>query len=65
MRDKKKARTGGEKGRHLWPRFVQKIAEGKTFYDLGWKVKAMMLKNKYINNNMVPRNSWAPEELGG
>ena len=25
-----KARTGGEKGRHLRPRLVQKIAEGKN-----------------------------------
>ena len=31
MRDEKiKARTGGEKGRQLWPRLVQKIAEGNT-----------------------------------
>ena len=29
-----KARTGGEKGLHLWPRLVQKIAEGKTSYEL-------------------------------
>ena len=30
----------------LWPRFVQKIAEGKTSYKLGWKVKVMIKKNK-------------------
>ena len=29
------ARTGREKGRHLWPRLVQKIAEGETSYELG------------------------------
>ena len=34
-----KERTGGEKGRHLWPRLVEKIAEGKTSYELSWKVK--------------------------
>ena len=39
MRDKKNARTGGKKGRHLWPRHAQKIAEGKPSYELGWKVK--------------------------
>ena len=27
---KMKARTGGEKGRYLWPRLVQKIAESKS-----------------------------------
>ena len=42
---KMKARTGGEKGRHLWPRLVQKIAEGETSYELSWKVK-WWLKNK-------------------
>ena len=41
-RDKKqKARTGGEKGRHLWPRLFQEIAVGKTSYELGWEVKVM------------------------
>ena len=52
MRDKKnmKARTGGEKGRHLWPRFAQKkLGEGKTFCELGWKVKVMVKK---INNKV-------------
>ena len=36
-RQKMKARTGGERGRHLWPRLVQKkIAEGQniTSYEL-------------------------------
>ena len=27
---KMKAITGGEKGRQLWPRLVQKVAEGNT-----------------------------------
>ena len=36
-----KARTKGQKGRHLWPRLVQKIADGKTSYELSWKVKVM------------------------
>ena len=43
---KLKARTGGEKGRHLWPRLVQKIAEGKTSYELSWKVEVMGQKKK-------------------
>ena len=46
MRDKLKARTGGEKGRHLWPRLVQKIAEGKTSYELSWKAKVMKKKGR-------------------
>ena len=41
-RDKMKARTGGENGPHLWPRLVQKIAEGKTSHELSWKVKLMI-----------------------
>ena len=32
---------GGEKGRHLWPRLVQTVAEGKTSYELSWKAKVM------------------------
>ena len=43
-----KARTWGEKGRHLWPRLVQKkTAEGKTS-DESWKVKVMMKKKKKV-----------------
>ena len=38
--------TGGGKGRHLWPRIVQKIAEGKTSYELSWKVKVIDKKKK-------------------
>ena len=41
----KRFSTGGEKGRHLWPRLVQKIAEGKTSYELSWKVKETIKKN--------------------
>ena len=41
-RYKLKASTRGEKGRHLWPRLVQKIAEGKTSYELSWKVEVMI-----------------------
>ena len=39
---KMKTHTGGEKGRqrHLWPRLVQKVAEGKTSYKLSRKVKS-------------------------
>ena len=49
MRDKKvKACTGGERGRHLSPRLVQKIAQGKTSYELGWKVKVMIKIYIYI-----------------
>ena len=51
--DKKmKARTGGEKGRHLLPRLVQKIAEGKTSHELGWKVN-VITKTK-IENEIIP-----------
>ena len=39
--------TGGEKGRHLWSRLVQKkTAESKSFYELSWKVKVTIKKNK-------------------
>ena len=47
MRDKNrkvKARTGGQKRRHLRPRLVQKAAEGSTSYELGWKLKVMTSK---------------------
>ena len=48
MRDKKMmARTGGKKGRHLRPRLAQKIAEGKTFYELSWTVKLTIKKMYY------------------
>ena len=40
MRDKTEGTyRGGEGTTHLWPRLVQKIAEGKTSYELSWKVK--------------------------
>ena len=42
-RQKLNARTGGGKGRHLRPQLVQEIAEGKTSYELSWKVKVMIL----------------------
>ena len=42
-----KARTGGETGLHLLPRPVQKIAEGKTYYELSLKVEVMIMK-KYM-----------------
>ena len=46
-RQKIKARTGGEKGRHLRPRLVQeKTAEGISSFELSWKVKAMIKKRK-------------------
>ena len=41
--NKIKSRTGGKKGRHLRPRLVQKIAEGKTSDELGWDVKKVMI----------------------
>ena len=31
---------------YLWPRLVQKIAEGKTSYELSWKVKVMKEKKR-------------------
>ena len=30
----------------LWPRLAQKIAEGKTSYELSWKIKVMSKKKK-------------------
>ena len=45
-----KARTGGKKGRRLLPRhdLPQKVAEGKTSYELSWKVKCDDRKKKKI-----------------
>ena len=40
-----KARTGGGKGRHLWPRLVQKIAEGKTSYALPGRLESKSDEN--------------------
>ena len=42
---------GGEKERHLWPctatlRLVQNASEGKTSYELRWKVKLMTKKQQ-------------------
>ena len=53
-RYKLKAHTGEEKGRHLWPRPVQQIPEGKTSYELSWKVK-VMIKAK---PNKIPEGSF-------
>ena len=38
----KARRTGREKGQHLRPRLIQKIAEGKTSYGLSWEVAVMV-----------------------
>ena len=35
---------GGGEGRHLWPRLVQKVAEGRTSYELSWRAKVMIIK---------------------
>ena len=55
-RQKLKARTGGEKGRHLWPRFVQGIVEGKTSNELSWKVKVII---KTVHIALLP-NTFQP-----
>ena len=47
-----KARTGGEKERHLWPRLVQLVAEGN---ELSWKVKVMIKKWKRKESASVSR----------
>ena len=39
---------GGEKGRHLRRQLVEKIAEGKTSYELRWNVKVTIKKNNVI-----------------
>ena len=61
-----KARTGGEKGRHLWPRLVQKIAEGKTSYEyeLSWKVKVMIYE-KEKEKTKHPLNPASPDIRAG
>ena len=47
-----KARTGWEKGRHLLPRFAQKIAEGKSSYRVRviveWKVKLFFFPSETV-----------------
>ena len=43
-RQKKKVRIGGEKGKHMLPRLVLKVYEGKTSYELPRKVKVMIKK---------------------
>ena len=54
MRDKKiKARTAGEKGRHVLPRLVQNIAEGETSYELGWKAKVVINKKNFLSMSFV------------
>ena len=47
-RQKKKVRTGGEKGKHMLPRLVLKVYEGKTSYELPRKVKVMIKKESYL-----------------
>ena len=46
MSDKMKVRTGGRRDNtHLWPWLVvKKFAEGKTSYELSWKVKVIIKK---------------------
>ena len=39
---------GGRRGDTCDHGFAQKTAEGKTSYELGWKVKVMMKTNKII-----------------
>ena len=48
MRDKnwRHVRGGRRDDTYLWPRLVQKIAEGKTSYELSWKVKVIRKKKK-------------------
>ena len=58
MRDKNEgpSREGG-KGRHLCPRLVQKIAEGKTSYELSWKVKVIEKKELHYSVNRANYSS--------
>ena len=57
-----KIRTGKAKGRHLRPRLVQNIVEGKTSYELGWKVKVMLKIPKTkceVKTQCVANAKWA------
>ena len=53
------ARNGGEKGRHLWPRLVQNIVEGKTSYELSWKVKVLMKEEKKKREKISGLPGWS------
>ena len=46
MRDENEGTYRGREGRHLWPRFVHKIAEDKTSYESGWILEVMIKKLK-------------------
>ena len=63
LRGKMNARTGGEKGWHVWSRLVQKTAEGKTSYELSWKVKVIQIQKlekflTYQNWNKIYNYTW-------
>ena len=51
-----KARTGGGKGRHLWPRLVQKIAEGKTYELLRVELESKSNGKKVSHDIIFPRH---------
>ena len=61
-RQKLKARSGGEKGRHLLPRLVKKIAEGKLSDELSWKLKVMVKKTEkkcsFCLCHLYPTPAW-------
>ena len=48
---------GGRKDdiRDLWPRLVQKVAEGNTSHELSWKIEVMIKKKKTKTQNKATR----------
>lgn len=46
---------GGRKGRHLSPRLVQKVVEGKSFHGLSRKGQMMTLKSRKENTRYETR----------
>ena len=54
VRQTLKARTQGEKGRHLRPRLVQKIAEGKPPTSTWARIVKVMMMKKRRNNLSRP-----------
>ena len=57
---KMKAPTGGGKGRHLWPRLAEKIAEAQTLYQyqVSTKKAKIMIKNKCTQKILRMYSTW-------
>lgn len=46
--------TGGVNTLYLWPRLVQEVVKGQTFYELSWEVKAAIENKNEERNQAVP-----------